>query len=254
MEKQIELTGVFASYGKTKALRDVSLTVYEGDFLGIIGPNGGGKTTLLKVILGLLSPESGAVRFYEKGQEVSKLKIGYLPQINNIDKKFPISVWEVVASGLAGQKPLFRSYTKAQRGRIDDVLAQMGVKEFCSRSIGELSGGQLQRVLLGRAIVSRPQVLILDEPNSYVDKSFASRFYELLSEINKESAVVLVSHDIGTIVSLVKNIACVNETLHYHPGADLTDEWLTEAYDCPIDLVGHGDLPHRILKKHTHES
>ena len=113
--------------------------------------------------------------------------------------------------------------------------------------------GQLQRVLLGRSIVSRPQVLILDEPNSYVDKRFESHFYKLLDEINKESAIILVSHDIGTVLAMVKNIACVNETLHYHPGADVSEEWLGEKYACPIELIGHGDLPHRVLKKHGHE-
>lgn len=252
MEKLIEITNLCASYGKKPVLRNVSLDIYKDDFLGIIGPNGGGKTTLLKVVLGLLPAMSGNICFFKEGQEVSKLKLGYLPQINNIDKKFPISVWEVVASGLAEQKPLFRPYTKAQKMRIDEVLQQMGVNEFCTRPIGELSGGQLQRVLLGRAIVSRPQVLILDEPNSYVDKRFESHFYDLLEDINKESAVVLVSHDIGTVVRMVKNIACVNETLHYHPGTDVTEEWLTNVYDCPIDLVGHGNLPHRVLKKHEH--
>lgn len=233
-------------------LRDVTLDIYKGDFLGIIGPNGGGKTTLLKVILGLLKPASGNIKFYHEGEEVSKLKIGYLPQINNIDKKFPITVWEVVASGLAEEKPLFRAYTKAQKARIEEAMEQMGVLEFENRPIGELSGGQLQRVLLGRAIVSRPELLILDEPNSYVDKRFESRFYELLEQINQESAVVLVSHDIGTVISMVKNIACVNETAHYHPGTDVTEDWLTEVFDCPIDLVGHGNLPHRVLKCHDH--
>lgn len=252
MGKLIEIRNVSASYGNKTVLRNVSLDILEGDFLGIIGPNGGGKTTLLKVILGLLSQSGGTIDFYKEGEKVAKLKIGYLPQINNIDKKFPISVWEVVASGLAEQKPLFRPYTKAQERRIEETLEQMGVDEFRNRPIGELSGGQLQRVLLGRAIVSRPQVLILDEPNSYVDKRFESHFYELLEEINKESAIVLVSHDIGTVVSMVKNIACVNETLHYHPGTAVTEEWLTNVYDCPIDLVGHGNLPHRVLKKHEH--
>ena len=111
----------------------------------------------------------------------------------------------------------------------------------------------MQRVLLGRSIVSRPQLLILDEPNSYVDKRFESRFYQLLEEINKESAIILVSHDIGTVLTMVKNIACVNETLHYHPGANVSEEWLGEKYACPIELVGHGDLPHRVLRKHQHE-
>ncbi|MDD4514780.1 ABC transporter ATP-binding protein [Massilibacteroides sp.] len=250
MEKLIEIRNVSAAYGNKTVLRNVDLDIYKDDFLGIIGPNGGGKTTLLKVMLGLLTPALGSVTFWNDREETSSCKIGYLPQINNIDKKFPISIWEVVASGLAEQKPLFRAYTKAQEKRIDEVLEQMGVKELPTRPIGELSGGQLQRVLLGRAIVSKPQVLILDEPNSYVDKRFESHFYDLLSEINKESAVVLVSHDIGTVVSMVKNIACVNETLHYHSGSDVTEDWLTHVYNCPIDIVGHGDLPHRVLKRH----
>jgi zinc transport system ATP-binding protein len=126
----------------------------------------------------------------------------------------------------------------------------MGLNDLSQRPIGELSGGQLQRVLLGRSIVSHPQILILDEPNSYVDKRFESHFYQLLEEINKESAVILVSHDIGTVLSMVKNIACVNETLHYHSGSNVSAEWLGEKYACPIELIGHGDLPHRVLKKH----
>ena len=105
---------------------------------------------------------------------------------------------------------------------------------------------------IGRSIVSRPQLLILDEPNSYVDKRFESRFYQLLEDINKESAIILVSHDIGTVLAMVKNIACVNETLHYHPGVDVSEEWLGEKYACPIELIGHGNLPHRVLKTHEH--
>ncbi|MCD7852151.1 MAG: ABC transporter ATP-binding protein [Parabacteroides sp.] len=253
MDKLIDIEHVTASYGSKTVLRDVSLTVWKDDFLGIIGPNGGGKTTLLKVILGLLSPVSGTIRFYEDGKAVSSLRIGYLPQLNNIDKKFPISVREVIASGLASEKRLFRSYNPSQKERVEEVIGKMGLEELAGRAIGELSGGQLQRVLLGRSIVSRPQVLILDEPNSYVDKRFESYFYKLLEEINKESAIILVSHDIGTVLAMVKNIACVNETLHYHPGADVSEEWLGEKYACPIELIGHGDLPHRVLKKHEHE-
>lgn len=253
MDKLIEIEKITAAYGNKTVLRDVSVTVYKDDFLGIIGPNGGGKTTLLKVILGLLSPTSGAIRFFGEGcREVSTLKIGYLPQLNNIDKKFPVSVREVIASGLAAEKPLFRPFGPKQNERIEEVIEQMGLEELSGRAIGELSGGQLQRVLLGRSIVSRPQVLILDEPNSYVDKRFESRFYQLLEEINKESSIILVSHDIGTVLAMVKNIACVNENLHYHSGVDVSEEWLGEKYACPIELVGHGDLPHRVLKTHGH--
>ena len=229
MNKLIELIHLTAGYDRKTVLRDISLTVYEQDFLGIIGPNGGGKTTLLKVILGLLAPQAGEIHRKEG------LKIGYLPQMSQIDRRFPISVHEVIASGLAAEKPRFRGYNTVQQQRIEEVVCQMGLEALAHRSVAELSGGQL---------------LILDEPNSYVDKRFESKFYQLLEEINHESAVVLVSHDIGTVLSMVKNIACVNETLHYHAGTDIAADWLDQNYACPIELVGHGNLPHRVLKNH----
>ena len=250
MEKLIELSHITAGYENKVVLRDISLDVWEGDFLGIIGPNGGGKTTLLKIILGLLNPLSGERHFFQEGKEVDMLRIGYLPQINHIDKKFPISVREVIASGLTAQKKLFRPFSPKQKERVNEVIHQMGLDGMGDRPIGALSGGQLQRVLLGRSMVSHPQILILDEPNSYVDKRFESHFNELLIEVNKESAVILVSHDIGTVLSMVKNIACVNETLHYHSGTNISEEWLGQSYACPIELIGHGDLPHRVLKRH----
>ena len=257
MDKLIELREVTAGYGNKIALRNVTLDVWKNDFLGIIGPNGGGKTTLLKVILGLLPPISGTIRFYDENVEVPSLKIGYLPQMSQIDKKFPISVREVISSGLSAEKPLFRPFNRSQRERVDEVIVQMGLEELAGRAIGELSGGQLQRVLLGRSIVSRPQVLILDELiRPITDKRFESRFYQLLEDINKESAIILVSHDIGTVLTMVKNIACVNETLYsrkFCGALNVSEEWLGEKYACPIELVGHGDLPHRVLKKHQHE-
>ena len=239
-----------ASYDSKLVLNDVSLCVWENDFLGIIGPNGGGKTTLLKIILGLMKPLAGEITFYENGKPVPSLKIGYLPQLNPIDRSFPISVAEVVSSGLTSEKPRFRNFTAEQNEQIRQLIVKIGLESYADRAIGELSGGQLQRVLLARAIVSQPQLLILDEPNTYVDKRFESQFYELLGEINKDTSIILVSHDIGTLISFVKNVACVNETLHYHPGGDLSDEWLEKTYLCPIEVVTHGDFPHRVLKKH----
>lgn len=251
MNKLIELRNIAVSYDTKVVLRDVSFDLWEDDFLGIIGPNGGGKTTLLKVILGLLKPNTGQIFFYRNEVRVSALKIGYLPQINQIDRRFPISVWEVIASGLMAEKKKCWGYTSEQREQIQKVIGQIGLATLIKRPIGELSGGELQRVLLGRAIVSQPDVLVLDEPNTYVDKLFESRLYELLAEINRDTAVILVSHDVGTILPLVKNVACVNETLHYHAGNDLSENWMNEAYHCPIELVGHGHLPHRILKNHN---
>jgi zinc transport system ATP-binding protein len=212
-DKLIEIEGVSAAYDGRIVLHDISLTLREHDFLGIAGPNGGGKTTLLKVILGLLPPVAGRIRFYRKGKPATSLKMGYLPQANQLDRKFPISVREVIASGLMSEKPLFRMFRAEQNRQTGRVLEQMGLCGLSSRPIGELSGGQLQRALLGRAIVSRPQVLILDEPGSYVDRQFESRFYPLLKEINKESTIILVSHDIRTLASLAQHTVYVSRTL-----------------------------------------
>lgn len=254
MNKLIEISNLTVGYdNKPKVLTDVSVTIYGGDFLGIIGPNGGGKTTLLKAILGLLKPYSGTISFFENGKKVPSINMGYLPQINQIDKKFPISVSEVILSGLTPPKHLFSRFRLEERQSVRRVAERLGIDHLLKRAIGELSGGQLQRVLLGRAIIDNPKLIILDEPSTYVDKFFESNFYKLLGEINKDIAIVLVSHDVGTILSLVKNIACVNQGLHYHPGTDISHEWLAGAYEsCPIEILGHGTLPHRVLMNHDH--
>src|SRR5690554_4496099 len=252
MNKLVEINSLTVGYdNKPNVLNDVSLTIYEDDFLGVIGPNGGGKTTLLKTILGLIRPESGTINFYDKGIKVPSINVGYLPQINQIDKKFPISVSEVILSGITPNKKFFRRYNAEERKRVVYVADQLGISSILNRAIGELSGGQLQRVLLGRAIIDNPKLIILDEPSTYVDKLFETNFYKLLGDINKEIAIVLVSHDVGTIISHVKNIACVNKGLHYHAGTDISQEWLLGAYDsCPIEILGHGSLPHRVLLEH----
>jgi zinc transport system ATP-binding protein len=247
MNAIIELKDVTAGYNGKTAVKNVSLTVYENDFLGIIGPNGGGKTTLIKVILGLLKKQSGEITYYRNGKRVKEINMGYLPQYNVIDKKFPISVYEVVLSGLSRQKLFMHQYSDAQHAHVKDTIHRMGLDGLADKPIGALSGGEMQRALLGRAIVSKPEVLVLDEPNTYIDKRFEAQLYKILEEINKQCAIILVSHDIGTIVQNVKSIACVNETLHYHPDAGVTEEWIEKHFGCPIELVGHGDLPHRIL-------
>lgn len=251
MNKILEIKDISVGYETGKPiLKKVNLSVYENDFLGIIGPNGGGKTTLLKTILGLIKPSEGSVKFYKNNTE-SKINLGYLPQINKIDKKFPISVFDVILSGLTAKRKLFSYYTEDQKNKAREIAGLMGLSAFLERPIGNLSGGQLQRTLLGRAIVDDPDLLILDEPSSYVDKRFETDFYKILEEINKNTAIILVSHDVGTVVSMVKNIACVNEGLHYHAGSNISTNWLEQTYTaCPIEIVGHGDFPHRVLEKH----
>jgi len=252
MSKILEINDLSVGYEDNPyVLKGVNLSVFQNDFLGIIGPNGGGKTTLLKTILGLVKPTSGTISFFHNNKKTDKINIGYLPQINQIDKKFPISVHDVILSGLTIKRSIFSPYTKEQKEKVKDVARQMGLEKLVNRPIGALSGGQLQRTLLGRAIIDEPSLLVLDEPNSYVDKRFESDFYKILEEINKSTAIILVSHDVGTVISLVKNIACVNEGLHYHSGTNISTDWLEKSYSsCPIEIIGHGDFPHRILEKH----
>ena len=244
-EVLIKIRDLSAGYDGRLVLRNVNLNVYERDFLGIIGPNGGGKTTLIKCILGLLKPSGGEII-------CRPLTMGYLPQYSSIDRKFPITVEEVILSGLSSKKSLTSRFTSEHREKALSVIARMGLEGMEKRAIGALSGGQLQRALLGRAIISDPEVVILDEPSTYIDKRFEARLYELLAEINKECAIILVSHDIGTVLQQVKSIACVNETLDYHPDTGVTTEWLERNFNCPIELLGHGTLPHRVLGEHHH--
>ena len=265
----IEIKNLSAGYDSRTVLRNVNLTVYDRDFLGIIGPNGGGKTTLIKCILGLLKPTAGEILYSDKRFVASDkqrgtaqrpalttnrsvLKMGYLPQYNSIDRKFPITVEEVILSGLSSQKSLIPRFPATHREKARQVIARMGLEGLEKRAIGALSGGQLQRALLGRAIISDPALVVLDEPSTYIDKRFEARLYELLAEINHDCAIVLVSHDIGTVLQQVKSIACVNETLDYHPDTGVSEEWLERNFNCPIELLGHGALPHRILAEHKH--
>jgi zinc transport system ATP-binding protein len=159
-------------------------------------------------------------------------------------------VYEVVLSGLNREKSLLGRYNAKHHEQTKRIIARMGLEGLEQRSIGELSGGQLQRALLGRALVSNPEVVILDEPNTYIDKRFESKLYSLLEEINRERAIILVSHDIVTVLKNVKTIACVNETVHYHPHTEVPTEWLEEHFGCPIEMLGHGTFPHRVLKCH----
>ena len=245
MNELLELKGITAGYEQAVVLRDVNLTIREHDFIGIIGPNGGGKTTLLKVILGLLKPFSGEIVYHVTKQSL----FGYLPQNSRFDARFPISVKEVVLSGLMSEKGIFKGYTKADREKVNDLLETYGMGGFGNRPIGELSGGQMQRVFLCRAIISSPKILILDEPSTYVDANFENEFYSVLGELNKTMSIVMVSHDLGTICSYVKTIACVNGGLHYHESNLITPEQL-KLYNCPIELISHGTVPHRVLLKH----
>lgn len=215
MKSLIEIKNLTAAYEDKVVFTDVNMKVDELDFLVITGPNGGGKTTLVKTMLGLLKPVSGEICFFKNGQPVKELNIGYLPQYNVIDKKFPISVFDVVISGLSRQKRWFVSYNEEQKAQARQIIVRMGLEGLEQRPIGALSGGQIQRALLGRAIVSNPDVVVLDEPNTYIDRTFQSKLYEMLEEINRESAIVLVSHDMHAVKNLAKTLVYVNHCVEY---------------------------------------
>ena len=250
IESIVEIKNLGVRYDDVVALEHVNLTIYDNDFLGVIGPNGGGKSTLVKAIMGIV-PHSGSVEYSPTLLRHKKPHIGYLPQISSFDKSFPISVSEVVMSGLQAERGLFGGYGRSERRRVEEVLDRASLLDLRRRAIGELSGGQLQRVMLCRAIISKPKLLVLDEPANFVDNRFENELYALLRDLNGDMAIVMVSHDIGTISSVVRNIVCVNRHVHRHDSNIITAEQLRN-YDCPIQIISHGDIPHTILGEHHH--
>ncbi|MDE5568045.1 MAG: metal ABC transporter ATP-binding protein [Muribaculaceae bacterium] len=205
----ISLANISLEREGRQILNDVSMDVHAGDFIAITGPNGGGKTTLLRVMLRLLKPDSGKVVYYNDNGD--RLRIGYLPQKNMIDSHFPITVREVVSSGLLGVKEMNKNEVSAY---VDDTLTTVGMTEHQHQPIGVLSGGQLQRALLGRAIISNPDILVLDEPLSYIDKRFEARFYDIISDLKKSSTIVLVSHEMTTLAEMANRHFIVDHSLH----------------------------------------
>lgn len=207
----IKLTDVSMHWGNHNPLTDVNLTVNKGDFFAITGPNGGGKTTLLRIILKLLKPTTGSVTYFDGTTPVERLAIGYLPQKNMIDSHYPITLREVVTSGLLSIKGLSKDEINK---RVDTTLRTVELTEHAHRSIGELSGGQLQRGLLGRAIISNPDVLVLDEPLSYIDKHFEQHIYEIISHLAESATIILVSHEMSRISSMANRHLIVDRTIH----------------------------------------
>lgn len=244
----ISVKNLSVKLGNAEILKDVSFTIKEKDFIGIIGPNGGGKSTLIKALLKIV-PHSGDITYSPSLMDDGHRSIGYMPQISTTDRSFPISVIDTVLSGLQSSKGLWGRYTACDMDKAKLLLDMCGIKSLYNSNITNLSGGEFQRVMLCRAIISDPLLLILDEPNNFVDNKFEGELYGILKELNKKMAVVIVSHDIGTISSHIKSIICVNKTVHYHDSNVITPEQLNN-YNCPIQLISHGDIPHTVLKHH----
>jgi zinc transport system ATP-binding protein len=236
-----------ASYGPNLVLQDVNFKVNENDFIGVIGPNGGGKTTLLRVILGLLKPVTGKMVF--NGDLLNGNSIGYLPQMSTGDINYPVTVTDIILSGLMIRKGIISRMSASDKKKADTVIDELGLSGMSESTLNELSGGQMQRVFLGRAIIGDPKLLLLDEPGNFVDTTFENDFYEKLKDLNSRMAILMVSHDVGTISAHIKSFACVNRSLHYHPSHEITNEDL-QAYGCPIQVIAHGIIPHTVLKIH----
>ncbi len=245
-----ELKDVRVSYGEVPALEDVSLTVYEHDFLGIIGPNGGGKSTLLKVILGLVKPQHGSVSVFGQSPEQARSRVGYVSQRSFFDRDFPASVWDVALMGRYNNAGILRRYGGRDKGKAEQALSRVGMLEHRSKQIGSLSGGEQQRVFVARALVAEPVLLLLDEPTASIDSTMQTEFYELLEELKHSLTIVLVSHDIGAVSVYVDKIACLNRQMYYHGSREITPEILEATYKCPVQLIAHGAVPHRVLKEH----
>jgi zinc transport system ATP-binding protein len=260
----IEINNLWFAYGGARVLEQVNLTLPAGEFLAVLGPNGGGKSTLLRLLLGLIRPGGGLVRVL--GQEPGQVggRIGYLPQFTTVSASFPITVLGAVALGLV--KPGFSGLAgwlnpaarRAEREAALLALTRVGLADQAGRRLSDLSGGQRQRVFIARAIVSGPELLLLDEPTASVDGKSRHELMALLSELGRDMTIVMVSHDMSTVDGCVTSIACVNKSLHHHAESRLTPEIFAEAAGvdlrpaCPVELLAHGPVPHRVLLDHDH--
>lgn len=246
----VDVKNLTVYYGKIPAISNIKLKVQDGEFLGIIGPNGGGKSTLLKAVLGLIPIASGSVNIYGKPILENRKLISYVPQFAAIDKHFPITLTEVVLTGCLkkGLSP-FYIYSSEQKALANELIEKVGLSALAKRRISELSGGEFQKMIIARALAAKPKILLLDEPTASVDTTSREQIYNLLEELNKSVTIVLVTHDLLAISSHVRTLACLNRELVYHAEPELTEDVLNGLYGCPVDLIAHG-VPHRVLKEH----
>ncbi len=244
----IEIENLWFSYNGRPVLRDVNLTLRQGNFTALIGPNGGGKTTLLKLMLGLLRPDRGSIAILGRPPHQAAHRLGYVPQDVGINRRFPVSVRDVVLMGRLKRSRGWSRYTREDRKSARKALERLDMWDYRNCRIGELSGGQRQRVFIARALATEPEILFLDEPTASVDAVHQNEFFDLLRDLNRHTTIIIVNHDLMVISAFVKSVACVNRTLHYHDSAEVTDEMI-RMYHCPVELVAHG-IPHRVLRAH----
>jgi zinc transport system ATP-binding protein len=226
------------SYLNQPVLVDVNLSLESGSFFSIVGPNGGGKTTLLKLILGLLKPQKGVIRVFGRSAFKARKLIGYVAQYTSFDEFFPVTALEVVLMGRLGKSVLER-YTSLDKIKAENSLAEVGLSEVNNVPFSDLSGGQRQRVLIARALVTEPKLLLLDEPTSNIDASIEKKFAAVLEDLSKRMSIIMVTHDVGFVSHLVKYVVCVNKTVVVHPTSTLTKQIITDMYGKEMRIIQH---------------
>ncbi|MFN2354382.1 MAG: metal ABC transporter ATP-binding protein [Desulfopila sp.] len=244
------LEGVSFQYDTGVVLDDVSLSIYPADAICVVGPNGGGKTTLVKLVLGLLKPDRGTIRIYGEKPESGKKRIGYVPQYAEYDRGFPISVKEVVCMGRLGNS-LLGWYTKEDWNAVTLALHEVGLAHAADDPFADLSGGQRQRVLIARALASGGDILILDEPTANIDRESEQHLFTLLKELNERMTIMMVTHDVGFASTFFNRIACVNRNVIIHPTSELTGELIKDMYGGDLRMIRHDHAC--ILKSHSHD-
>ena len=247
----IEIKNLTVKREGQTVLDSVSLNIEEGQSYAIIGPNGGGKTTFLKSILGLIKPDSGSVKIYGEAPAVNRYLLGYVPQFHTFDFSYPISVRDMVLTGRLGHiKGIRRKYSDEDRKSAEEAMKTLGILHLADRTLNDLSGGEQQRAIIARSSVGNPKVLLLAEPTVYVDSPTEEKFHDILVELHKKMTVIMVTHDIGVISSGVDVITCLNVKMFTHYTAEITGDMIRNTYKCPVDLIAHG-LAHRVLHDHS---
>lgn len=249
MKTAVEVQSLSVVLKGNTVLEDVNFTLEEGGILGVIGPNGAGKSILLKTLVGLVKPTSGSVRIF--GEPISRVHrdIGYVPQFARFDLDFPTRVIDVVLMGCLGPRSFGRRYARSEVSSALHVLDELHMHHMVRVQIGKLSGGQLQRVMIARALVGKPRLLLLDEPTASLDTSVGVNFYDLLRELSRRMTIILVSHDVGVLAEYVTSVGCLNRRLYYHDSKEIDSKALEQVYGCPVELIAHGHA-HRVLANH----
>lgn len=239
MANIISLSDVSFSYDDRPVLDTVNLDLDEGDFLGIVGPNGGGKSTLLKLMLGLLEPTSGHIKIFGGPPSQARTRLGYVPQFATFDSAFPISVRDTVLQGRLGKTRALLGYNKADHAIAEQAMRETDILDLQKQPMTALSGGQRQRVLIARALACEPEVLLLDEPTANIDPHHGDNVFDLLHRLHDRIAIVLISHDVGFISRCVTRVACLNRTLVCHATTPVDSDSIKHLYTSPVSMVQH---------------